>query len=588
MGCQSSGHTLFEQAGKTAIALLSSFQPGDELFLITSTDTTREQSRSSFHDFSLLQKQIGLLTLDARPTRYAAALHLADRLLSSSQNLNKELYLIADMQRSGFTTDSLRSQLQGMRRFAIPLVPRSLSNLSCLEVRLLSAILQKDKVLEGQVMVRNSGTVSQHNRLVQIFINRKQVAQSTIDLEPGAAVGIDWKCVLDQTGFVSGYAQLEEDDWLEDNRSYFCFHVPEEIRIGLVGAETSTGYFLQLGLKPNPNLPSRFILEPIKSEQLAYQQPDLFDVVALCDVSLMSSEMAEWLHRFVDSGKGLLFVLGSHIDLKSYNQELTDRLGLAPCVDVIGSSQDQQTSFSLGQSDLTHPIFSGLFEAEKAYLGDPVFHFAIRCRPTPTMNPIIRFSSGDPFLYEVRRPTGALLVFTSGFSENLTDLPYRALFAPLMHRSISWLQTAGRFATPPAHCGDPLRFRLPADALGKALLVHRPDDAKEKPTIGGRGENARWVEYGHTDLPGIYSLLDQDQTLHQWAVNLPSAELELQPIDRDALEKSYQFHTATSAEELTAEIQQQRIGREWWKDFLLAGLLLLVVEMALYYERAQE
>lgn len=588
MGRRVSGHTLFEQAAGIAAELTEAFQPGDEVYLVTTTDTTLELSHAGFHDFALLKKQIQELPLDAHATRFDDALDFSERLLAFSYSINKELYLISDLQRSGFSPESSRKRPDGIRRYALPVHDGTLNNLSCSRIQLTSAILQKDKLLEGAVSVRNTGDIRQATRLVQIFINGKQVAQSAVHLEPGAGVDLNWNCVLDQSGFLSGYAQLEEDDWREDNRSYFCFTVAENIRVGLAGAETSDGYFLQTGLRPDANRPSPFLIEPVKPDQLAFQPLEAYDVVILCNVAALSPETVDWLMRFVDSGSGLMMVLGSQLDLKSYNQGLNSRLGLPLFSEVMGSSDSQQTTFSLGKADLQHPIFSGLFEPENAHLGNPNFHFAVKCHATPSMSPIIQYSSGDPFLFEVRRASGAVLVYTTGFDDRLTDLPYRALFAPLIHRSVTYLNSAGRFVTAPAFIGDALRFLLPAAWLDKNLMMQRPDQSLERTLLNTHGSAGPAVEYLHTDQTGIYRLTASESTVNQWAVNLPEQEMDLRTVEGGYLQSHYGLQLLKETGSVVETVRQQRVGREWWRYFLLAGLALMLVEMALYYEKAEE
>lgn len=585
MGCQNSGYTLFERARTAAGLLLQSFQPGDEVYLVTTTDTTREWSRISFRDFNLLQKQIEQLPMDGRPTRFNAALRFGDRLLAASHNINKELFVIADLQKSGFSGDSLHLQTSGVRRFAIPITASGLNNLSCTQVRLLSTIMQKDKMIEGRVLVHNSGSSRQRNRLVQIYLNNKQVAQCIVDLEAGASVEASWKCVLDQSGFLSGSVILEDDDWLDDNRSYFCFYVPDKIRMGLLGAETTNGYFMQLALQPKRNQPSPFVIHPLQPQQLAFQQPADFDVMAVCDVPSLSTETVEWLLRFVDSGKGMLLAPGANTDLRAFNQGVLARFELPLFLEEMGSRKNKETSFSLGKTDMLHPVFSGLYDTEQSSLGEAIFYHAFRCQPTPTMNKIINFSSGDPFLYEVRRPAGVVMAFTSGFDESSTDLAYRAVFAPLMHRCVSYLNAAGRPDAPKAGAGEVLRFRLPVETLGQSLSIERPDQKQDRPMIVSHGATGQWAEYAGTDRIGIYRLLSGETILTQWAVNLAHGESDLTPMDFSLLEKKFDFHFVADATALTEEIRQQRIGKELWRYFLLAALLLMLVEMALYYER---
>jgi len=204
------------------------------------------------------------------------------------------------------------------------------------------------------------------------------------------------------------------------------------------------------------------------------------------------------------------------------------------------------------------------------------------------MSPVIQYSSGDPFLYEVRRASGAVLVYTTGFDDRLTDLPYRALFAPLIHRSVTYLNSAGRSVTAPAIAGNALRFLLPAVWLDKPLMMQRPDQSLERTLLNTHGSAGPAIEYAHTDQVGIYRLMAEERTVNQWAVNLPEQELDLRTMDSGILKSHYDLHVLETAGSVAETVRQQRIGREWWRYFLLAGLALMLVEMALYYEKSEE
>lgn len=586
MARQTQGQSLYDGASKAAAQLLPLFKEGDELFLVSSTDTSAELARLAYQSPERLRQALAQWPLDARPTNFSAALRFSDRLLRQARNVNKELYLVADMQRSGFGNDSLPKPPASIRRYALPVLARNSGNLSCDLVTIKSAILQKDHVLEGETDIRNTGQRAQ-NKLLQIFINQKQVAQAMAEVPAGGSVTVPWRCVLDQTGFMSGYAMLEDDDWLEDNRFYFSFFVPERIRTGLVGAEGPDGYYLQLALQPNRQTSFIYDVVPTSAEQLAFHKADDLDVLVLCNISALSTAAVEWIDNFCRLGKGVIFILGPQTDLALYNRELHRRLGMPLLRDVMGSLQAPASTFGLGAVDLQHPLFHGLFETPQARFGDPVFHWAIRMVPDDATTTVIPFSSGDPFLIEWQHASARFLAFAAGFQERVSDLAYRAMFAPLMHRSISYVHSRSKENAELLSTGDRLRYQLPAELLAATIEMHRPDQRNERMAVVRMGDQGHWIIYPATDCPGLYQLTAQGKVLTQWAVNLPASERDVQPLDNEQLQKRFSLQPLQPSVNLAQTIVEQRSGKELWSYFIWAALVLLCIEMLLYYEKGE-
>jgi hypothetical protein len=380
---------------------------------------------------------------------------------------------------------------------------------------------------------------------------------------------------------------LEDDDWLQDNRFYFSFYVPDRIRSGVVGAETPDGYFLQLALRPNPQTTSLYQVVPISADQLPFQRPDDQDVLVLCNVKSLSGPAIEWIQNFCTLGKGIVFILGPQVDMAAYNREFHERLGMPLLREVMGSLQPPQPTFTLGTADLQHPLFEGLFETAAGRFGDPAFHWAIKIVPSDAMTTIIPFSSGDPFLLEWQHGAARFLAFASGFQETVSDLPYRAIFAPLVHRSISFVHSKSKAGSDSLFTGDRLRFQVPAELLATTLTLQRPDQRSERLTAVSQGAPGHWVTYSPTDSPGIYQLSSSQNILSQWAVNIPLSERELQPLENEQLEKRFAMRTLEPSGSLAQSIREQRSGKELWSYFIWAALLLLCVEMLLYYEKGE-
>ena len=88
------GIPLFDTIRQRAKQITSIMNPGDELYLITSTDTSLEESRRAFHDFDIFKQQVDRLEIDYHLTDLSAAVSLAKNALNRSSNINKEIYIV--------------------------------------------------------------------------------------------------------------------------------------------------------------------------------------------------------------------------------------------------------------------------------------------------------------------------------------------------------------------------------------------------------------------------------------------------------------------------------------------------------------
>jgi len=570
------GRTLLDDAKTTAAGIIPLLHPGDEIFLLTTTDTLGQRHRAAFHDFDLLRRQISAIEPAFQRTDITAALHLAHRLLRESANINKEIYLVSDLQANGFRQDSLAADGTALRTYALPVRGEQAYNLALEEVRWRSTILQKGKPVELDVKVANRGVRPARNSLAQIFLDDQQVAQGTVTIGPGNERTETFRFILDRGGLVAGRVQLEDDDLSADNRRYFSLRIPDRLQVGLVSSSPATDELLVMALQSGGTAVNVLRCDP---RALSF---DSLQVVLLNDVAPLDERTVAQLRDFVQGGGGLIVAAGRTADLRWYSQVFNPALGLPPFTETISGG-----SFSLGRMDLTHPLFTGVFERLDAPFTSPQFSFALRLKPTAAMQSILSFSSGDPYLVENRLGQGTLLLFTSGFDPQESDIAYRAIFAPLLHRCLVYLGLRSQNQEGTIACGTPWRSRLPKESLGARFTVARPDDQTDQVQPQALASGA-WVRYEDTGRPGIYLLRANARAIDQWAVNIDPEESDLRMLTEDRLEKNFRIAIVTSPQQLADALRRERVGRELWRYFVGAALALLVVEMLIYREKGEE
>ncbi len=586
MNSRRDGRQLFEDAREKAVQISKAMQPGDDVVLLTATDTLKATTPRSFHNFDALRRELEERHIDFRVTDLSDPIHIAHDILNKTNNINKEVYLLSDFQRFAFSADSLQADKNKIRTLAIPFRTKNVSNLAVQSAGFSATILEKGKVVELDALIKNTGNQPAHNKLAQLFVNGKRVAQATLNLEEGRATTESFKFVLQKTGFISGYILLEDDDILQDNRHYFSFNVPDKIHVAMCGNRAADTDYISLVLKPAENNDARFVVDKIPLEKLRYTNFENYDTIVLANIPRFDAQEVEQLRDYVRAGGGLFLTLGQDIDIKSYNMDLMPELGLPKLTETIGSLSDAGPTFTLGKTDITHPLFRGIFNQKDVSFSKPAFHFAIKTSEMPGTEKIMKYSMGDPFLFEKKLDKGKILFFTTGFNLQLTDITHRTIFAPLVSRAVTYLGTPTFATKDNLTIGDELRMQVPAQNLNDKLEMQRPDNKSDelKPKILNSGP---WIYYSDTSVPGIYRLTAGTQTIALWAVNVDPRESDLAMADKSVLEQKYGMTFINQNFDLQKIIRENRFGRELWKYFAIIALILLLIEMILYRQKAE-
>ncbi|MBN1465802.1 BatA domain-containing protein [candidate division KSB1 bacterium] len=577
------GTSLFARAKARVDEIAALLHPGDEAYILTTTDTATILARP-FHDRDMLRRAAAEVKINFKLTDISSALDFASRLLATRPNINKEIYLVSDMQETGFRTDSPAQRADDIRLFGLPLAAESTLNLAIEHVELASTLLEQGKVAQAAVTIANTGDRDVDNSLVRLFVNEKPVAQLVMQLDAGAAQTDVLRFTLDKTGFSTARVVLQDDDLLDDNERAFSFYVPEVVTIGLSGFRPKDTFYASLVLDPKEIGPRYYALKDIPMSDLRYVTLSDFDVLLLSNIPSFDAQSAEKLKLFVEDGGGLILILGESIDIRAYNSALAPALTLPPFIDVIGSLDGERSDFSLGQYDLNHPIFAGVFETQDALIAPPRFHFAVKASSGFDIDAIMKYSNGDPLLFEKKLGQGTILVMTTGFDAQLSDITHRTIFAPLLTRMVGYAGSAGTHLENTLAVGDEIRLKISPQYVNQTLEMLHPGQKYDRlrPTMA---MNDAWIEYSQTEMPGIYELLADGTVLQVWSVHLDARESDVRSIDLKTLQDRFNVHLIDSDAPLADDIVSRRYGQELWKYFAIAALLLLLAEMLLFREK---
>ncbi len=585
MSAESNGQQLFDLARQRLAELGQIFQSGDEIYGIFAAHGSPAIFEGPKYDFKTVAKIIQKAKVSYSSTDILAALQQAKAILGQSRNINKEIYLISDFQETAFrNSDQVKQPLfddQSIKLFFIPITAASLSNLVITEVRLVNQIVEAGRPAELEVRVKNTGNRTERERLIQVFLDDKRSGQASVSLEPGQSQVARLRIVPQRTGVLAGSVLLEDDDLFADNRRYFTLFVPDQISVLVLVQQPSDARFLQLALNPDLSRATPLKVDILPANKIEFGTLKSYQVVALVNLPRVEGTLLSALTDHVQAGGGLMVILGNDVDLRNYNANLNQKLGLPVFSETIGTVGSRTSFVTIRNIDFSHPIFSGVFEQPPQEVESPQFYFALKMKLNPSHQSIIEFSTGDPFLVESNFGSGRMMVFASALDPNWSDLYLKGLFVPLMNRAVMYLSGNANAANQSNLVDQPLSAEISGVMNATDLRIETPD-GKSVQVIPQLGDGTFKISFKETRQPGIYTLYGEDRLLARWPVNPDPAESNLATVDRGQLgqmigEKT--FVMVQNQEAIFSAIQNSRYGQELWRYFVAAALLVLVIEM---------
>ena len=590
MGLESSGQQLYDIARQRAQELEELFTAGDEIFGLFAIVGTPPIFEGAKYDFKTVSKIIQKTTVSQSSTDLIGALVKAKEILGQSSNINKEIYLVSDLQQAGFkNVENLMLPLfqdQEIKVFLISIRENQMSNLVITDIKPANQIIEKGKVFELEATVKNTGKKTERNRLVQLFIDGKRSGQATLNIEPGNSQTTKFRVVPQKTGLMTGSVLLEDDDLFLDNRRYFTFYVPEQINVLIIGQNPKDIRFLELALNPYFDQASPIRIDNFPPNKIEFGTLKNYQVVILSNVPRIDGTLLSSVEDHVRAGGGLIVFLGNEVDLRDYNQNLNQKLSLPLFTETIGEIGSRSSFLTLGKIDFSHPIFTGVFEDQKKEVESPLFYFVTKMKLKPEHEKIIEFSNSDPFLLESNAGEGKVLLFASAIDPSWSDLYLKGLFVPLLNRSVTYLAGHAKKSDQTYLVYQELKTDVAGVDNFANFQVEKPDGKLTK-VIPQIGEGAYKIKFQDSDIAGIYSLYAEDRLINRWAVNPDPDESDVTAIAENNIKEIIgkgEIISIQKGEELASVVTTSRYGRELWKYLIGIALFFLIIEMILARE----
>jgi hypothetical protein len=599
---------LLKQAKEAAIGVLQLMKDGDEVFVIRSSDAGPSASIASstgLRDFAAVRAEIQGVEPSYVHGTIEDALRFAAKLLTTSKNLNKEVYVFSDFKMGGLRNNSQRAEredlfLDGVRFFLLPIGKKIRENLGVASLKIENALFGLGIPLNVKVKVSNWGAQDARNSVISIFRNGTRVAQKALDVQAQNSSESEFRVTPTSTGYLDGMVELQDDDLDFDNRRSFAVYIPDQVKILLAGNSSDLRY-IRLALSAKPIQGESVVkLSSVPVDLLSTNEIKAADVIIFANAGQLSSPQRMQIRSFVESGGGVVYFPGSQTDSSSFQSTWTNTLDVPPISSIvkIGKQSGQPSSIlEFDKIDFRHPIFEGMFAEEQLIrktpgspLGDaqrriesPTIYTRVRYQPNVHSIPIITLSDGSPFVLEEKVKKGVVILFSVSAGTDWSDFPLKGIFVPLIHSSATY--AAQQQSIPPEFMtGENADLSFKNSPLNR-VVVQNPENVDiTSNVVSSRAEVA--LHFRGTSLPGIYSVKSDKTVLKKFVVNLNPAESNTVRADNKTIESTLQrlgismkaVETINQKADVQKAVVQSRVGIELWKYLVVAALLIAFIE----------
>ena len=572
-----------EQARRAALEIVELLEDNDEAYVVSMTDLDREIEPS--RNPEALRRRIEGLKLGYRRSDLDDGLRVAASLLDKSTNINKEVYLITDAQRSNVrgAGDSLEIFDAGTRLYLLPIGDAASvqANLALDSIRVLSAVFEREKPVELRAWIHNYGERDVEQAVASMFIEGQRLAQRTVAVPAGATVAVDIGAPPKSSGLASGYIEISGDEFAPDNRRYFGLRIPDRVRVAVVGSPESQRFLgLVLGLPGTSIEVERYGPSGLATIDLAR-----YTSVIVADVPSINAGDAEKLSTYMQTGGGVVIYAGPSLDRNEFNTQAGVRLGLGVGAPV-GNAVSRDNPLRFGAVEREHPIFLGVFDPSNPgnTVESPEIYQAL---PATAGETIIRLTNGTPFMSEIRHGRGRLIYVAAPPTGAWTNLPLKGIFVPLAVRSALYVGASGE-AFVQTIVGDAVTVPLPGRADMPEQVRVIPPSGRDEFVPTRRFPSGASIGYSNTTMPGVYRINLGQEDIALFTANMGSGESDLTPMSEEQLRAVIERKTANPAnvvmlrprgDEFAGVISESRYGLELWKYMLALALLCAFAEM---------
>lgn len=564
---------LLEQARQAALERLGAAEGNDEFAVIAFADDVQQLTPLD-DDLALHRNVVEALEASYRATDFYNPLRRAAEILQDARHKNQTVVLISDFQRGGWTGALDNWKLDNSITFVPVKIGGGEVNNAYVEAFDLTKKRTGSQVaLRFDARVAAQGASADQSKAAALFLDGQTVEQRTLPATPTSQVTFQQRAARE--GFFQGALTLGDDDLPVDNQYYFTYDVaarPSVLVVDEGGGGRTDAFFLRNAFALGET--ALYAFETGGTQRLSRSGLRGQNVVFVANVGSLTGAQTAALRAYIEEGGSLVLSFGERTNTQALSSTL-QTLGIGAAREVVSARSLQSVEAIIGEVDRRHPIFEPLAASGSAILR-PTFRRFVRVEPDSEAVVLGRYDAGDPFLIERRLGRGKVLVYTSTFSMQWTDLPINEFFVPFVYQlakyGLSTSDTRRQFTV-----GEVVPL---AGAPGAEWDVRTPNGNVFKVTNDSTGTGF----FRDSAVPGQY-VAAQGSITFPFSVNVDPRESVLEARDEEEVYASVvapSEDVAKTPEAAALVVEDAEKEQKLWRYliFLVIGLFALETVLA--------
>jgi hypothetical protein len=425
----------FNQLKNGVNMILTGLKEGDDVSILFTSESYPELATPS-GDFLNLKKIISQVEPGFKTGMLNSAIIKAASIIGESENLNKELYIFSDFQKSTLGNEKEFTDVSALLDSRVKtrlfnFNSKEVVNSAVTGVKVNNQVFEPGKDISVTATIRNFSEDDVNNGLVSLFVNGERGAQKSYNLAAGKITDVTLSARVEKPGFSEIRAEIDEDDLKADNSRFASIYLPYEFKVVLLG-KASDLKFINAAIEAGSFAGNMQIIRKEISQTGSLD----FNEVNLVIVSGAGGGDLSKLKNYVKQGGGIMLFPGENTTLAEYSTLLSSFGVVAPS-EMKKDAKALPGKFTSIRFE--HPLLREIFQTQYGNSVESPELFTYFRIPSGSGTDIISLSDGGSFLKETRFGKGRVITSAAAAVIPSGNFPVIPIFAPLIYRSLFYL-----------------------------------------------------------------------------------------------------------------------------------------------------
>ncbi|MFA7082624.1 MAG: BatA domain-containing protein [Bacteroidales bacterium] len=419
---------LLDEAKVKAKQIIDEYNNNDEFLLLTMDMEGKYQQFVSKEKFIELMDEV---EISPKSEPNSKLISRSFDLLNTKQGFNKRCFMVSDFQTTAFDTEKFPKDTT-IKSLLVPLQANNINNLYVDSISFLDPIFQVGENVKLDIRLVNKSDKRVEAVSVKLFLDNKQIAISSIDIEKNQTKNLELTFNLQKHGIQHGRISIIDNPITFDDDFFFTLQTNPTIEVLSINANNPNPYINQL-FSNNKEITLRNMSE----KAIDFNEFSNFSLIILNAITEFSSGLASELMRYRENGGSVLIIPSLTMDISSFQSSM-QLLSLPYYTELV--QKDNKVSII----DQDNKLFRGVFSSEVDNMEMPKVkkYFRLSSSTKTSRESIMKFQSQEDFLLVSQKDASRVYIFTANLTDDFTDFIKQALFVPTIWNMALFNQVA--------------------------------------------------------------------------------------------------------------------------------------------------